>query len=166
MKNKAVYLIKKPQGMPTPDDVAIRNHELPPLQKDEVKVQTIYLSVDPYMRSRMSGRTDSYIPPFELNEVLTAGVVGKVTESLDPNFHIGDLVLGMLGWQEFSITSGKHLTKLQLGDGIPLSNALSVVGMPGLTAYFGLLDIGKPQPGNRSRLRCCWCCRKYSSLFR
>ncbi|WP_044642287.1 NADP-dependent oxidoreductase [Risungbinella massiliensis] len=147
MNNKAVYLIKRPQGMPTPDDFAIRNHELPPLQKGEVKVQTIYLSVDPYMRSRMSGRTDSYIPPFKLNEVLTAGVVGKVTESLDSNFHKGDLVLGMLGWQEFSIASAKHLTKLQLEEGIPLSNALSVVGMPGLTAYFGLLDIGKPQAG-------------------
>ncbi|TCS96604.1 NADP-dependent oxidoreductase [Hazenella coriacea] len=145
MKNRQILLTSRPKGMPDESNFQLIETPIPSLQNHEVLIQTLYLSVDPYMRGRMND-SKSYIPPFQLNEVLTGGVVGKVVESEHPDFIEGDFVLGTLGWADYSICHGDQLTRLDPQQA-PLTTALSVVGMPGLTAYFGLLDIGKPKTG-------------------
>jgi NADPH-dependent curcumin reductase CurA len=110
----------------------------------QVLVRTRFISVDPYMRDRMNDRK-SYAPPFQLNEVVNGGVVGDVVESTSGNFKKGDVVVGSLGWQDYSIASENAVRKIDPNIA-PVSTALGVLGMPGLTAYFGLLDIGRPQP--------------------
>lgn len=111
----------------------------------QVLLRTRFLSVDPYMRGRMNDRR-SYVPPFQLNEVLNGGIVGEVVESMSKSFAKGDFVVGNLGWQDYSIADEKEVRKINT-DIAPMSTALGVLGMPGLTAYFGLLDIGKPKQG-------------------
>ncbi len=106
-------------------------------------VRTLYLSVDPYMRSRMN-EGKSYVPPFELNGVITGGVVGEVVESRSPVFQPGDIVTGYLGWQVYQVARSEDLRKVD-PKLAPVTTALGILGMPGLTAYFGLLDIGKPK---------------------
>lgn len=143
--NRSIYLTSYPTGMPTEDNFNMIESTLREIEEGEVIVQTLYLSVDPYMRGRMSGRK-TYIDPFPLNEVVTGGVVGRVIESKHPRFQVGDHVLGnSLGWQDYSIIKGNQLNNLPAN--IPLSKALGVIGMTGLTAYFGLLEIGQPKAG-------------------
>jgi NADPH:quinone reductase len=110
----------------------------------EVLVQSLFLSVDPYVRSRLTGIT-TYARGLEIGEVVVGGVVGRVVESSDPRLAPGDIVEGMLGWQEYAVASAKRLRKIDPREA-PISTALYVLGMPGLTAYFGLLDICRPQP--------------------
>ncbi|QRF24298.1 NADP-dependent oxidoreductase [Alicyclobacillus sp. TC] len=143
-KQREIKLASRPQGMPSQDNFLFETVEIPALQADEVLVKSLYISVDPYMRGRMN-EGKSYVPPYALGEVITGGVVGQVVESKNDRFQTGDFVLGELGWREFNVSKGR-LTKLnpQLA---PLSAFLGVLGMPGLTAYFGLLDIGQPKEG-------------------
>jgi NADPH-dependent curcumin reductase CurA len=110
-----------------------------------VLVKTLYLSLDPAMRGWMN-EGKSYVPPVQLGEVMRAGGVGKVIESKHPQFKAGDFVYGGLGIQEYATVDGKGLSKVDPSVA-PLPVHLSTLGMPGMTAYFGLLDIGKPQPG-------------------
>lgn len=145
MENKQILLNSRPTGMPTPDNFKIENVEVPQPKDGEVLVRTLYLSVDPYMRGRMSDRK-SYVPPFALNEAIAGGAVGEVVESRSPAFKPGDIVTGMLGWRLYSVAKAQELRKIDPGVG-PVTTALGVLGMPGLTAYFGLLDICNPQPG-------------------
>ncbi|HEY5757264.1 MAG TPA: NADP-dependent oxidoreductase [Steroidobacter sp.] len=112
---------------------------------NEVLVKTLYLSLDPAMRGWMN-EGKSYIPPVQLGEVMRAGGVGKVVESKHPQFKAGDFVYGTLGIQEYATVDGKGLSKVDPSVA-PLQVYLGTLGMPGMTAYFGLLDIGKPQPG-------------------
>ena len=112
----------------------------------EVLVQALYLSVDPYVRGRLTGVT-TYARGLDLGEVILGGVVGRVVESRDPRFAAGDTVEGMFGWQEYGVLPAKALRKIDPAAG-PLSTALYVLGMPGLTAYFGLLDICRPMAGD------------------
>ncbi|WP_187695414.1 NADP-dependent oxidoreductase [Oceanobacillus piezotolerans] len=143
--NREFLLVNRPSGMPTDENFQLRTSPIPGISDGEVLVQTIYLSVDPYMRGRMSG-IKTYTSPFELNKVLTAGVVGRVIDSKNNEFQMGEIVEGRLNWADYSVTSGKGLRKVD-PNLAPISTALGVVGMPGLTAYFGLLDIGKPKEG-------------------
>ncbi|WP_027414686.1 NADP-dependent oxidoreductase [Aneurinibacillus terranovensis] len=143
--NRQIFLIERPQGMPDDRHFKLIESPIPDVEDGQVLIRTLYLSVDPYMRGRMSD-VKSYVPPYKLNEVLTGGVVGEVMESRNQNFQRGDIVVGMLGWQDYSVSSGQYLTKID-PEAAPLTAYLGVVGMPGLTAYFGLLEIGKPQPG-------------------
>jgi hypothetical protein len=110
-----------------------------------VLIQTLYLSVDPYMRGRMSDRK-SYVPPYELNGVVGGGAVGRVLQSKSPSYREGDIVLGNYGWQRYAVASADQLQKVN-PELAPITTALGVLGMPGLTAYFGLLDIGQPKEG-------------------
>jgi NADPH-dependent curcumin reductase CurA len=123
---------------------------MPQPASGEVLIRTLYLSVDPYMRGRMNDRR-SYVAPFELNEVITGGVIGEVVESRAPNFETGDIVTGMLGWQLYNVASGDQasITSIRKIDPqlAPVTTALGVLGIPGLSAYFGLLDIGQPAQG-------------------
>ncbi len=143
--NRRIVLARRPVGAPTPD--CFRLEEVPEATpaEGEVKLQTLYFSLDPYMRSRMSDAA-SYAQPVAIDGVMTAGAVSRVVESRAPNLQAGDLVLGETGWQERPVASGKALMKLDMA-GAPASWALGVLGMPGLTAYYGLLEIGQPKPG-------------------
>ena len=109
----------------------------------EVLIRTRFLSVDPYMRGRMNDRK-SYVPPFQLNEVLNGGGIGEIVESKSKKFEQGDLVVGTFGWQDYSVACEKGLRTIDPTI-TPVSTALGVLGMTGLTAYFGLMEIGKPQ---------------------
>ena len=131
--------------MPTLDNFEIAVAELPQLNDGEVLVRTLYISVDPYLRGRMrEGR--SYVPPFAVGEVIMSGVVGEVVETRAPAFQSGDIVTGMLGWRLYNVAKALELRKVDPRVA-PITTALGVLGMPGLTAYFGLLDIGQPKEG-------------------
>lgn len=118
---------------------------MPKPNNGEVLVRTLYISVDPYLRGRMrEGR--SYVPPFEVGQVITSGVVGEVVESHSPVFQPGDVVTGMLSWRLYNVVKPAELRKVDPSIA-PVTTALGVLGMPGLTAYFGLLDIGQPKQG-------------------
>jgi NADPH-dependent curcumin reductase len=144
-RNRQVLLKRRPTGVPTPADFAVADAPLPDPGEGEVLVRGIYLSLDPYMRGRISG-VRSYARPVEVGAVMEGRVVGEVRHSRDPNFREGDFVLGGSGWQLYSAVSGQGLLKLDPAEA-PLSTALGVLGMPGLTAYVGIDEIGRPQRG-------------------
>ncbi len=138
-------MASRPAGMPTLENFQFVETETPQLKDGGVLVRTVYISVDPYLRGRMrEGR--SYIPPFEVGDVITSGVVGEVVESRTPGFQPGDMVTGRLGWRLYNATKAEELRRVDPRLA-PVTTALGVLGMPGLTAYFGLLDIGQPQQG-------------------
>src|SRR5690625_2885351 len=142
---KQIKLIKRPVGLPTDED--FEYHEVPigEPKENQLLIRTVYISVDPYLRGRMND-VKSYIPPFELDSAITSGVIGQVVTSKSTSFKAGDLILGTLGWQQYSVVNETDVRKIDT-DLAPASAYLSVLGMTGLTAYFGLLDIGKPKSG-------------------
>jgi NADPH-dependent curcumin reductase CurA len=144
-ENRQVLLQRRPEGMPQTSDFAIVDGPLPDPAPGEVLVRGIYLSLDPYMRGRISAAR-SYAKPVEIGAVMEGRVVGEVVRSRDPAFRPGEYVYGGYGWQLYSAVSGAGLIKLDPAEA-PLSTALGVLGMPGLTAYVGLTDIGRPQAG-------------------
>ncbi len=144
-RNRQVLLKRRPSGTPTPADFEIVDAPLPDPGKGEVLVRGIYLSLDPYMRGRISG-VRSYAKPTEIGAVIEGRVVGEVARSRDPTFREGDYVLGGYGWQLYSAVPGQGLLKLDPAEA-PLSTALGILGMPGLTAFVGLSEIGHPQRG-------------------
>ena len=143
--NRQIVLVSRPQGAPTTDNFALREAPLAPLGDGQVRVRGQFLSLDPYMRGRMS-EAQSYAPPQPLGEVMGGGGVGSVIESRNPAWTIGDKVVGMIGWQEFATLDGAGL--MQVDDSrIPLSAYLGAVGMPGVTAWYGLNRICQPKSG-------------------
>ena len=145
LKNRQILLASRPVGMPTEKDFEFKEVPVMDAQEGQVVVRTLYLSVDPYMRGRMSD-AKSYIAPFNLNEVIGGGIVGEVIESKSELFQVGDKVIGMLGWQLYNTVDAKTVRKIDESIA-PVSAYLSVLGLTGLTAYFGLLDIGNPKEG-------------------
>jgi NADPH-dependent curcumin reductase CurA len=143
--NRQVLLKRRPNGMPMPEDFAIVDSPLPEPGDGQVLLRGIYLSLDPYMRGRISGQR-SYAKPTEIGEVIEGRVVGRVLRSRHPDFGEGDFASGGYGWQTHSAVDGKGLTKLDPA-AAPLSTALGILGMPGLTAYVGLKTIGQPKAG-------------------
>jgi NADPH-dependent curcumin reductase CurA len=144
MQNKEIRFASRPSGIPALDNFNLVDTDMPVPADGEVLVRTLYISVDPYLRGRMrEGR--SYIAPFEVGQVIQSGAVGEVTESRSPKFQPGDIVTGMFGWRLYNTATAEGLMKVPAG--APVTTALGVLGIPGLTAYFGLLDIGRPQPG-------------------
>ena len=144
-QNQQIHLVSRPQGTPTPDNSNSWTRPMPSPQEGEVTVRALYLSVDPYMRGRMSDRK-SYTPPFELNQTMGGANVGQVVESKFDSLKPGDIVMGHLLWQKYAVAPGKDLLKVD-PDRAPISTALGVLGMTGLTAYFGLLELTQPQAG-------------------
>jgi NADPH-dependent curcumin reductase CurA len=148
--NKKIILAGRPRGLPSLDDFRVVDAEMPRPSEGEALIRTLYLSVDPYMRGRMN-EGKSYVEPFELNETITGGVVGEVVESRSGNFQAGDIVAGFLGWELYQVAKGDCATPASITKVdpalAPLTTALGLLGMPGLTAYFGLLDIGRPVAG-------------------
>ena len=143
--NKQITLAARPAGFPKESDFKLVESPLPTPEPGQMLVRALYLSVDPYMRGRMSG-AKSYAASVELGGVMMGGVVGQVAESRHPQFAAGEIVEGMFGWQQYAASDGKGVRKVD-PKLAPISTALGVLGMPGMTAYFGLLEIGKPQPG-------------------
>ena len=143
--NKQIQLAARPTGFPKPTDFRLVEHPIPDPVEGEFLVGISYLSVDPYMRGRMNA-VRSYVEPQKLDEVMGAGAVGKVLASRHPGYAEGEFVVGMFGWQEYAISDGRGVMKVDPGVA-PISTSLGVLGMPGLTAYFGLFDICVPRPG-------------------
>jgi NADPH-dependent curcumin reductase len=143
--NRQVLLKRRPVGAPRADNFEIADAPIPDLADGEVLVRGIYLSLDPYMRGRMSAAR-SYARPIDVGAVMEGRVVGRAVRSRDSGFREGDYVLGGYGWQLYSAVPASGLSKLDPNEA-PLSTALGVLGMPGLTAYVGLSEIGRPQHG-------------------
>lgn len=144
--NRQVRLARRPDGQPSRDDFETVETDVPTPRDREVLVRTRYLSVDPYMRGRMRA-TMTYHEPWAVGEVLEGGVVGDVVESNHPEFEPGDVVTGRLDWADYGVADGDDLTPVD-PDLAPVSTALGVLGMPGRTAYFGMLDVAEPRPGD------------------
>jgi NADPH-dependent curcumin reductase CurA len=144
-KNRQILLKSRPEGLPTPDNFELVERPVPEPGEGEVLTRTRFLSLDPYMRGRMSAAR-SYAQPVPVGGVMGGGTVGEVVASRDPAFKAGDTVLGFGGWQDYAVQPGKSLRKLDPSLA-PVSTALGVLGMPGLTAYVGLIDIGQPKAG-------------------
>jgi hypothetical protein len=144
-RNRQVVLKQRPSGAPTSGDFEFAEGQVPDPGAGEVLVRGIYLSLDPYMRGRISGAR-SYAKPVEVGAVMEGRVVGQIVRARDPSFREGDYVLGGYGWQLYSAVPAKGLLKLDPAQA-PLSTALGVLGMPGLTAYVGLSEIGRPKRG-------------------
>jgi NADPH-dependent curcumin reductase CurA len=144
-KNRQVLLASRPHGEPGPDNFELVEAPVPEAGPGQMLLRTVYLSLDPYMRGRMNAGP-SYARPVEVGEVMEGRAVCAVVKSNLPAYKAGDIVVAGTGWQEYSLSDG---TGVQLVDPAlgPISYALGVLGMPGLTAYTGLLNIGRPQPG-------------------
>ena len=145
VQNKRIVLASRPIGEPKASDFRIENIPIPTPGKGQVLLRTIWLSLDPYMRGRMSD-APSYAPPVPIGGVMEGGAVSEVIASNNPAFAKGDIAVARTGWQTHALSDGKGLTKVD-PKLAPISTAVGVLGMPGMTAYVGLLDIGKPQPG-------------------
>ncbi|MEH7444016.1 NADP-dependent oxidoreductase [Bacillus sp. JJ1122] len=143
--NRQIVLANRPKGMPGAETFQFVEHDIRELAEGEVLLRTLYVSVDPYMRGRMQD-AESYIEPFQLGKAIEGGSIGEVVESKSENFKQGDIVIGMFGWQTHYAAKEKEIRKIDPSLA-PISTYLGILGMTGLTAYFGLLDIGKPKEG-------------------
>lgn len=143
-KNTQVRLASRPSGFPEESNFRFTEEAVPEPKDGEVLVRNHYLSVDPYMRGRMNEQS-TYAESVALGDVMVGGTVGEVIASKSSDFAVGDHVVGELGWQEYGVSDGRRLMKVS--NELPLSVYLGVVGMPGITAYIGLHDIGEPKEG-------------------
>src|SRR3954464_6828931 len=140
-----VRLARRPEGEPGDDCFDFVQDDLPELGEGQLLLRVVYLSLDPYMRGRLSD-APSYADPVAIGDVIVGGTVCVVEESRDPSYDVGDVVLSYSGWQTRAVADARHVRKLDPSSA-PISTALGVLGMTGFTAYAGLLEIGKPQPG-------------------
>jgi NADPH-dependent curcumin reductase CurA len=141
--SREVRLRERPTGIPNESDFEIAEIAIRKPSDKEILVRNIYISVDPYMRGRMRGQK-SYVEPFPLGQTMKGGCVGQIVSSNNEAYQIGEYVLSMNGWREYYISDGKDLTKIHPSE-FPIQAYLGVLGMPGMTAYVGLLDIGGPK---------------------
>jgi NADPH-dependent curcumin reductase CurA len=142
---REVVLAARPEGEPKASDFEIRDSTVPSPGDGELLVQNVYVSVDPYMRSRMSG-VRTYVPPYDVGGTIDGGAVGRVVESNDERYEPGDWVVSQLGWCEQGLVPGHRARKIDPSVARP-SYALGILGMPGFTAWIGLVDIGQVQEG-------------------
>lgn len=143
--NNTIHLNNRPTGKPQKSDFKFVKEDKPEIIKGEILLKTKFVSVDPYLRGRMSD-AESYVPPFKLNEPMSSGSIAEVVESKNESFKKGDFVSGALDWKEYQKSNGKDLLKVDETKAA-LSAYLGVLGMTGLTAYLGLTEIGKPKKG-------------------
>ncbi|HEX8665180.1 MAG TPA: NADP-dependent oxidoreductase [Beijerinckiaceae bacterium] len=144
-QSRRIVLASRPVGEPKDSDFRLESAPVPEPGPGQVLIRTLWLSLDPYMRGRMSD-AKSYAKPVGVGEVMTGGTVGEVVRSNHDKLAPGDIVLGMGGWQEHAVLDGKELRRLD-PEAAPVQTALGVLGMPGMTAYTGLLNIGQPKAG-------------------
>lgn len=143
--NRQVTLASRPVGAPATANFALETTSVPQVADGELLLRTVFLSLDPYMRGRMSD-AKSYAKPVAVGATMVGGTVSRVQKSRHPDYQVGDWVLSHNGWQDYAVSDGAGLVKLD-PDSAPPSYALGVLGMPGFTAYMGLLDIGRPKAG-------------------
>jgi len=146
MKNQQIRLKSRPVGWVKEENFYSADVDVPPLKSDEVLLKTLYISIDPAMRGWLND-VKSYVPPVAIDEVMRAATISQVVQSNNSNFKVGDLVQSFAGWQEYFVSSGKNLQKLKVPPGHPPSLFLGVLGLTGLTAWFGLFDVGQPKAG-------------------
>lgn len=144
-ETKKILLDSRPEGTPDSSNFKFETESVPEIKDGELLLKTEYVSVDPYLRGRMSD-AKSYIPPFEVNKPITSVMIAEVLESNHDKFSKGDHVTGMMAWKELQVSDGKGFRKVD-PDKAPLSAYLGILGMTGLTAYLGLTEIGKPKEG-------------------
>ncbi len=145
LTNRKFTLAARPVGMPKMSDFKLVEEPVKAACDGEIVVRALFISVDPYMRGRMND-AKSYAAPMAIGGTMVGGVVGQVIESKNPKFKPGDIVQGEFGWQEYAVSDGKGIRKIDPSIA-PISTSIGVLGMPGLTAYFGLLEIGQPKAG-------------------
>jgi leukotriene B4 12-hydroxydehydrogenase/15-oxo-prostaglandin 13-reductase len=145
MKTQSILLASRPEGLPTTAQFRFETRDVPEPTAGQVLLKTLYVSVDPYMRGRMSA-AKSYIAPFEVGEPIVGGVVAEVVASQRAQLPVGSVVVGNLPWQQYNVAEAGAVSRVP-ADQAPASYFLGLLGMPGLTAYFGLLDICQPQAG-------------------
>jgi NADPH-dependent curcumin reductase CurA len=145
IKNTQVLLASRPRGWVEESNFSIVESDISPVGQNELLVKNLYLSLDPYMRGRMND-AKSYAAKVELGEVMVGATIGEVVESNNPKFAAGDKVLAGFGWQQYAVSDGSGLRKIEPGP-VPLTAYLGAAGMPGVTAYLGLLDIGELKAG-------------------
>ena len=143
--NREIRLAARPVGFPKDSDFELAETPIPEPTDGEILVRNVYMSVDPYMRSRMND-TKSYVPSFQVGEAMTGGAVGQVLESKNDAVAPGDWVNTMMGWREYYVTDGSSVMKIDPALA-PVSKSLGVLGLTGWTAYVGLLDLGQPKEG-------------------
>ncbi|TBM13260.1 NADP-dependent oxidoreductase [Hafnia paralvei] len=143
--NRRYVLAQRPHGMPSDQDFRLEKVAQPEPEQGQVLLRTLYLSLDPYVRGRLDD-VPSYSPPLAIGDVICGGTVCRVEQSLHPDYQAGDLVLAYTGWQDYALSDGEGLQKLDANMAHP-SYALGLLGMPGFTGYMGLTDIGNPQVG-------------------
>ena len=144
-QNRQWVLASRPHGAPTVENFRLEKTSVPQPEEGQLLLRTVYLSLDPYMRGRMSD-APSYSPPVEIGAVMVGGTVSRVEQSQHPDYPVGEWVLSYSGWQDYALSDGTGLVKLGSNPQHP-SWALGILGMPGFTAYMGLLDIGQPKSG-------------------
>ena len=145
--SRQINLASRPNGAPVPSDFEVVEVEVGEPGDGDVVVANRFMSVDPYMRGRMND-TKSYVPPFQIGEALQGGAVGEVVESRSDDLAVGDLVVHGLGWREFAVVPAAQTQPASAVDGVSLSANLGVLGMPGLTAYAGLLEVASFEEGD------------------
>lgn len=143
--NRKILLKSRPVGLPDESNFKLIETDIPEINEGEILIRTVYLSVDPYMRGRMSS-AKSYAKSYEVGEPFIGGIVGKVIKSCNSEFEVNSFVEGRMEWTDYNVSDGNNLRKINPSIA-PISTALHVLGMPGLTAYFGLLYIGNPKAG-------------------
>ena len=143
--SRGIALASRPTGRPTAENFRLEQRAVPSLEDGPILLRVLYLSLDPYMRGRMNAG-DSYTAPYEVDSIMGGGTVCQVEQSRNAAFNEGDLVLSYSGWQEYDVSDGRGITKLDPRIARP-SYALGIMGMPGLTAWYGLLEIGQPRAG-------------------
>ena len=144
--NRQLVLAARPVAMADDSCFRLEQADAPAIGDGEALVRVVYLSIDPTIRGWMN-EADTYLPAIRLGEVIRSGGIGEVVESRNPTYSVGDLVFGMTGWQDYAVADGGARTMTVLPPGIPLLDAMSVYGATGMTAYFGLLDVGRAQEG-------------------
>ena len=144
-RSREIHLAARPYGVPQPSDFVLAEVDVPDPADGQVLIRNAYVSVDPYMRARMND-VKSYVPPFALGEPLTGGAVGQIVASRNDGFEEGSWVVHSLGWRELALSDGRGVMAFDRTMA-PVSTALGVLGMPGLTAYVGLIDVGRPREG-------------------
>jgi NADPH-dependent curcumin reductase CurA len=146
MKNRQVWLCSRPNGIPQATDFALREAEMPRISDDEFLVRNIFLSADPAMRGWIADKS-TYWPRIEVGETMRAFSAGEVIESRSYGYAVGDKVMGIFGWQDYAVAKPQQVMRKVREDDLPLSLSLGVLGLNGLTAYFGLLDVCRPRAG-------------------
>jgi NADPH-dependent curcumin reductase CurA len=144
--NRRWVLASRPLDEPSAENFRLENGPVPEPADGQMLVQNLYLSIDPYMRGRMSDRA-SYVRPLEIGELMMGGTVGRVIASKSPDYQVSDLLVGYGAWQDYALFSAGDRQVLRVDPDLPPTTALGVCGMPGVTAYFGLLKVGEPKAG-------------------